>query len=89
MIERTKTDIRIFGEPWTDDGVLCMNVDFLEEGKRTARELLWCGWEGVAAAKYANDSDKAYRDFEETLKANDEMNKTSLSIITPKEEANG
>lgn len=40
---------------WTDDHILCCEVTVGEE----TTELWWCGYEGVAAATYANDSPTA------------------------------
>ena len=51
-------------DTWTDDHILCAKVRI---GKETI-ELWWCGWEGLAAARYANESGKAMRDLMRLVK---------------------
>ena len=63
---RTKTDIKIVNE-FTDDHILCCRVKYMENDKVRKRKIMWCGWEGLAACKYANDSDAAYANFEKIL----------------------
>jgi hypothetical protein len=48
---------------WADDHILCCRVDI--DGNAT--ELWWCGWEGIAAAKYANDCPRAMADLMELV----------------------
>jgi hypothetical protein len=44
---------------WTDDHILCCEV--IINGAPIT--LWWCGWEGLAAAKYANVSPQAMKDL--------------------------
>jgi hypothetical protein len=45
---------------WTDDHILCCTV-LVNKSQNNEREqeVWWCGWEGVAAFTYYNDSSKA------------------------------
>lgn len=51
--------IRIVGDPWSDDHILCATAEFVAGGKRYRVGLWWIGWEGVAALQYAAESSKA------------------------------
>ena len=46
-----------------------MGKDISQKQKIAIKQLdfYWCGWEGLAAAQYAHDSDSAYQKFEELI----------------------
>jgi hypothetical protein len=54
---------------WTDDHILCCEVQIGDE----VIELWWCGWEGLAAAKYAKDSPSAWTDLQEFIRLQKEV----------------
>ena len=54
--------VEIVGEPWTDDHQPCVDLKFVDqyEGKPPVEaSLWWIGWEILAAARFANDSEEA------------------------------
>lgn len=61
--------IRIVGEPWSDDHILCCTVALYHEPmqQEVKIRLWWIGWEGVAALKYADESRQARIDLCEIL----------------------
>ena len=56
---------------WEDDHLMCCEVAI----DNTRIELWWCGWAGLAAAKYANTSVEAKADLLEILRHQVEANK--------------
>lgn len=60
--------VRLIGEPWTDDHILCCKIGvLLADQPEVEIELWWIGWEGVAALKYADDSPRARADLAQHL----------------------
>ena len=43
---------------WADDHILCATI--VIDGEQE-KEIWWCGWEGLAALTYYNDSPSAKR----------------------------
>ncbi len=55
---------------WVDDHILCCEAEVEFSGGTTETlDLIWFGWEGIAALRYANSSKQAMADFRRTLKA--------------------
>lgn len=72
-------------DTFTDDHILGCVVSISGHGLKTATLALpWCGWEGVAAAKYANDSDAAYDLFVEMLAEADKDDEGMLDTFDPR-----
>lgn len=42
-----------------DDHLLCAKVRVVENGLSRDREVMWCGWEAIAALEYYNDCERA------------------------------
>jgi hypothetical protein len=66
----TRTKVELLGD-WTDDHILCCAVRI--NGEKI--ELWWCGWEGLAAAKYANESPQAMKDLIQFVDNQKELDK--------------
>lgn len=70
LLAGKRVPVRLQGEPWADDHILCCNMALLDEaGVQHVVELMWVGWEGVAAVKYAASSLFAYNDLMRLLPA--------------------
>lgn len=81
--------VRVVGT-FTDDHILGCVVTVGGHGLRTATLALpWCGWEGVAAAKYANESDAAYNEFVEVVAGQIEAQDSDEDLLSAFEPVSG
>lgn len=61
---------------WTDDHILCAEVRLgLPDATVETINLWWCGWEGLAAAEYADESPRAKAVLDELIKEQQKVNK--------------
>jgi len=60
--------VRMVGEPWADDHILCCTIGILPaDAPEVEVELWWVGWEGCAAVRYAEHCEQARADLATVL----------------------
>lgn len=56
--------VRMVGDPWEDDHILCCKIGVLPaDASEVEIDLWWVGWEGCAAVRYAGHCAQARADL--------------------------